>query len=296
MIPIEVEEKVIEILQQIEGKNSFINSISVVSGGSVNQTFCIGIQKQFYFLKINNRLAFPKMFDFEKDGLELLRLNSTCTIPNIFTVEHTKNYSFILMEYIESVANKSKSFWESFGRAIANLHQNSAKQFGFSNDNYIGSIKQINTKVERWSDFYFEQRLWYQAKLAYDRERLNATDLKSIEKLQDHLNEVFPIEKPALLHGDLWSGNFLCTTTQKPVLIDPAVYYGHREMDIAMTHLFGGFNKLFYDAYQEFFPLETGWESRIEVCNLYPLLVHVNLFGEAYANRLRSVMKNINFL
>jgi protein-ribulosamine 3-kinase len=127
--------------------------------------------------------------------------------------------------------------------------------------------------------------------MARDNKRVEAGMAFRFERLFHRLDTLFPTEPPALLHGDLWSGNFLCDTQGRPVLIDPAVYYGHREMDLAMTRLFGGSDAALYAAYTDEWPLERGWEERVDLCNLYPLLVHVNLFGGSYITQVEAVLR-----
>ena len=149
---------------------------------------------------------------------------------------------------------------------------------------------QQNNSHTNWTDFFIQERLQIQIKLARDHHQIESTTISKFEKLYHRLDDIFPKEQPALLHGDLWSGNFMVDEKGAPVIMDPAVYYGHREMDIAMTKLFGGFDNQFYDAYNAHFQLEKGWKSRIDICNLYPLLVHVNLFGGSYLQQVKNII------
>ncbi|MEQ8907742.1 MAG: fructosamine kinase family protein [Vicingaceae bacterium] len=290
MIPAEVEAELRPFFERLEVKEKVIEKIEAVSGGSINQTFCLHLKAQKFFLKLNDRKSFPKMFVLEKQGLELLRGKSSLLIPEVYYTGDTENFSFLLMEYFEK-SPVYTGFWESFGKGLAELHQNTSNFHGLEYDNYIGSLKQPNKLTESWLEFFSELRLKHQASLAFDQGRLRKGDLKKVERLCSKLDQLIPQEKPALLHGDLWSGNFLSTQKGVAALVDPAVYYGHREVDLAMTHLFGGFTKEFYQAYHASFPLEVGWEERIELFNLYPLLVHVNLFGASYVRRLANVLK-----
>jgi len=271
---------------------SEIIEIKPVYGGSINESFAIYTEREHFFIKINSASAFPKMFEKEKIGLELLKASSPLTVPLAYLVGEFNGSSFLLMEYIDSTS-AMLNFWEDFGRGLAQLHQNTQDSFGLDHDNYIGTLVQKNSRNADWPAFFIENRLHYQAKLAFDKGRLEKTLLYDLEKLYLKLNVIFPKESPVLLHGDLWSGNFMVGKLGEPVIMDPAVYFGHREMDLAMMHLFGGFDRKLFDAYHEVYPLENGWENRIEVCNLYPLLVHVNLFGGSYANRVRIVLERI---
>ena len=177
-----------------------------------------------------------------------------------------------------------------FGKQLAQLHQNTNTSFGLEESNYIGSLLQQNNLHNNWIDFFINERLKPQIKLARDNGKIDLSTITKFERLYTKLDEIFPEEPPALLHGDLWSGNFMVDEKGGPVIIDPAVYFGHREMDIAMTKLFGGFNQQLYQSYNEHFPLEKGWEQRVDICNLYPLMVHVNLFGGGYLEQVKSIL------
>jgi fructosamine-3-kinase len=194
------------------------------------------------------------------------------------------------MEWVEG-GIKGQGFWADFGRGLALLHRHTRDHFGLERDNYIGSLVQHNTPASDWPSFFIHQRLEPQLKMARDRKRVEAGMAFRFERLFHQLDKLFPAEPPALIHGDLWSGNFLCDDQGCPVLIDPAVYYGHREMDLAMTKLFGGFDVALYTAYHAEWPLEKGWEERVDLCNLYPLMVHVNLFGGGYVAQVEGVLK-----
>jgi len=157
-------------------------------------------------------------------------------------------------------------------------------------DNYIGSLKQRNIYTDCWLDFYINQRIEPQVKLACNQNKINKNDVDQFEQFYKALPNFFPNEKPALIHGDLWSGNFICDYNQQAVLIDPAIYYGNREMEIAFTQLFGGFHPTFYQTYFEIYPLGKGFEERVPVYNLYSLLVHLNLFGSGYYEQVMNVV------
>jgi fructosamine-3-kinase len=231
------------------------------------------------------------MFDVEANGLRQLKAMNTICIPDVLKIGESETEAFILMEYIGQ-SSPDKLFWETFGRQLAELHQNTSDKFGNDHDNYIGALPQSNVTHDHWADFFVLERLVPLVKMARDDERISQNQAMRFDKLYTKIESFFPPEKPAFLHGDLWSGNFLCNINGLPVLIDPAVYYGHREMDIAMTKLFGGFDTLFYDAYNRNFPLEKDWKKRIDLCNLYPLLVHLNLFGSSYLSDIESTLRH----
>jgi len=166
--------------------------------------------------------------------------------------------------------------------------------YGWHEDNYIGSLVQQNTRHTTWEDFFINCRITPLVKLLYDAGIYSSKDLTLTDNFCKHGKDIFPKEKPCLLHGDLWSGNFMITNKGEPVLIDPAVYCGHREMDIGMTKLFGGFDNLFYQSYNEVYPLEHGWKERLAFAQLYPLLVHAVLFGGHYIEQTRTIIAFIN--
>jgi fructosamine-3-kinase len=170
------------------------------------------------------------------------------------------------------------------------LHKNYGASFGLDHNNYIGSLKQQNNRKANWVEFFIEERLSVQLKLACDYGRIDHALLKKFESLSVKASSIIPPEKPSLLHGDLWSGNIIADENGQPCVIDPAVYYGHREAEIAFTKLFGGFDPEFYHAYQEQFPLPDGFAKRVDLYNLYPLLVHANLFGGSYLKQAISIL------
>lgn len=201
-----------------------------------------------------------------------------------------------MMEFLEK-GKPAKDFWESFGRQLARMHQAGTEGlagegvFGFFEDNFIGAGRQVNTPHKSWISFFRECRLKPQLRQAAcylsPDERQGAGRL--LERLDDILEEP---QRPSLLHGDLWSGNFLAGPDGRAWLIDPAAYVGHAEADLAMTELFGGFPQRFYDAYQEQSPIQAGYRGRRDIYNLYHLLNHLNLFGESYLPSVRGIIRN----
>ncbi|MDD3875784.1 MAG: fructosamine kinase family protein [Bacteroidales bacterium] len=275
-------------------KDKFHEQISVdqtfnISGGCINQ--CIGLKGSsgVFFLKWNFKNAFPNMFEAEMKGLELLENTQTLTIPTPLFVGYTGNYSFIAMNYI-TATNRRENFWGNFGEQLAALHKNTALQFGLNHDNYIGSLPQSNNQHDIWTDFFIVERLVKQVRLAVNEKKLENKHIAQFDRFYKKLPDIFCSEPPSLLHGDLWSENYIVDSRGFSCLIDPAVYYGHREMDLGMSKLFGGFSSEFYDSYNNAYPLEKGWQKRLEYCNLYPLLVHLNLFGKSYLNSIESVI------
>ena len=158
----------------------------------------------------------------------------------------------------------------------------------------MGALPQMNAQKEDWIDFFIHFRLHPQIKLAEEKKLLWGKHIVTFENIYARLTSIFNNERPALLHGDLWSGNFMYNESSQPVLIDPAVYFGHRSMDLAMTTLFGGFNKLFYESYNYHFPFPDNYDEQWEICNLYPLLIHLNLFGSSYLGQIESTLRKFS--
>ena len=284
------EEK---IKARIEVKlGSKIKSFSSLSGGCISDAFKVTIiDGSNYFLKYNPSTS-NDMFIKEANGLKELAKANAIRIPEVLSFDE----DYILLEYIPS-GIKKKNFFEEFGRRFAEMHKFTSDIFGFDEDNYIGSNPQKNIPDEKekdnWVRFYFNKRILFQYQLA---EKLgNSTDLlrKGISKLEDKIEDIIGSsnEKPSLLHGDLWGGNYMVDENGNAVLIDPAVYYGNREADLGMTKLFGGFSSEFYRAYNETFPLEDGYDYRENIYKLYHVLNHLNLFGGGYYSQALSLIK-----
>lgn len=259
-----------------------ITGFKSISGGSIAATNQIRFENGNYaFLKTEPYSE--DMFFKEANGLKEIRKTACIRVPEVLFVES----DILLLEFIQE-GNMDKDFFNRFGIQLANLHKKSAGKFGFKEDNYIGATPQKNsattTETRNWCDFYYNKRLLYQYKLA-ESNGLVGNELKNgFLVLEARIEEILEgsEEKPTLLHGDLWSGNFLCDKDSNPCLIDPAVYYGHREADLAMTKLFGGFSDDFYSSYQREMPLPQGFDYRENIYLLYHVLNHLNLFGNSY--------------
>ena len=283
-------ERLSEQLSRHTGSPVDIEHEFSVGGGSINDCYGLDTNEGRFFAKVNSADRFPSLFEAEADGLRRLAAAGPIRVPNIIAQGEDHDDSYLLLEHIGG-GLRTDAFWEDFGRSLARLHAHTQDRFGLERDNYIGSLKQVNTLCARWEDLFIHYRLEPLVKMAQDKGRLAMSDVLRFERLYMRLPSLFPNEPPALLHGDLWNGNFLCDEHNAPVLIDPAVYFGRREMDIAMSRLFGGFEPMFYAAYQNERPLQQGWEERVELCNLYPLLVHLNLFGGGYAQQVAGILK-----
>lgn len=259
-----------------------------VHGGDINEAYCLIGENEKYFLKLNDAERYPGMFVKEAEGLTALNKHSSFTIPKVIHTGITGHKQYLLLEWIEA-GIPATNFWEEFGRTLAMMHQQPQSYFGWSADNYIGSLSQNNLRHNNWSSFYKECRIIPLIKQGFDEGIFDKKDIQSAEMLCNKLDNLFPDEPASLLHGDLWSGNFMVSSIGKSTLFDPAVYNGHREMDIGMTMLFGGFSPRFYDAYIEYRSLETQWQQRLQLTQLYPLLVHALLFNGNYISRCREI-------
>jgi fructosamine-3-kinase len=276
-------------LEETFGVKVKILETSTLNGGTINSAGRIITDKGNFFVKWNDTSLYKGMFESECKGLKLLKAAGEIKIPDVMFTGNTQDFGFLVLENIES-GTPQFDFWDIFGNQLAKLHQHKGEYFGLEYDNFIGSLPQINTPTNNWVDFFINNRLEPQLKLAIDSGKADLSIQTKFESLYKNLNDIFPKEKPSLLHGDLWSGNFMTTITGDPAIFDPSVYYGHREMDLAMSRLFGGFDFEFYDSYNEVYPLEKNWQKRIEICNLYPLLVHVNLFVGSYIQSVRNIV------
>jgi protein-ribulosamine 3-kinase len=279
-------------LQQLSHKNDLqVISVTPVSGGDINEAHCLFTDKGMLFIKMNNAARYPGMLSAEAKGLALLSSTHTLQIPEVVAEGELEGMQYLLLEWI-TTGRPMQDFWLSFGRKLASLHLHTQTQFGLDFENYIGSLPQSNLAYDDFATFYSEKRLHGLVKRLHDMRRIEDQVVLNFEKLFSRLPMLIPKEPPALLHGDLWAGNYLTGSNGEPVLIDPAPYYGHREMDIAMTHLFGGFEPNMLAAYQQVYPLEKGWEKRVPLFQLYPVLVHAVLFGGHYITKGVSIMRS----
>ena len=262
-----------------------------LSGGCISNAYKIktGVG-EIYFLKYNSSVN-NNMFMKEAHGLQELNKACVIKIPDVICYDE----DYILLEQIEA-GIKQKNFSEDFGRKFALLHNFTSEFYGFYEDNYIGSNPQINisqgNEKQDWTKFYFNKRILFQLYLAEETGNSTSELRKAIAVLENKMDEIVVDngENPSLLHGDLWNGNYLINKKGFACLIDPAVYYGNREADLAMTKLFGGFDSKFYEAYNEAFPLPEGHEYRENIYKLYHVLNHLNLFGGGYYSQAMSLI------
>ncbi|MBQ49622.1 MAG: fructosamine kinase [Zetaproteobacteria bacterium] len=261
-----------------------------VSGGCVSEAYLVTTSKQQnYVVKLDQSRC--GMLMVEADGLQQLKQTDTFYIPTVISVDE----HLLILEAI-AVTNPQKYFWQIFGEKLAALHQFTGEHWGLSYDNYIGMTPQLNsTKENSWSDFFVNQRIAPQFKWLKEKGlatgRLSEIYNDLIKTIIAHLTRRVPSK--SLLHGDLWSGNYLVSPNNSPVLIDPAIYYGDREAEFSMMLLFGGFPAEMFDAYQNTWPMDEGWEQRRSIYKLYHLMNHANLFGQSYIAQVQQCTDQI---
>ncbi len=275
-----------------ERLDSAIKDTKNLSGGCISNAYKIIMESgKKFLLKINNDSP-ADMFATEAHGLNELQKADAIRVPGakIFS----RNY--LVTEFIEG-GTKSGSFFSDFGKQFADLHKYKGSAFGFYEDNYIGSNPQKNLtdddENKDWTEFYFHKRLLFQLLLCEKNGYATEELRKNFSLLENKIGDILTgsEEEPSLLHGDLWSGNYMVDDKGNPCIIDPAVYYGHREADLGMTKLFGGYPDEFYGSYNENYPLKEGWEYRENIYKLYHVLNHLNLFGRGYYAQALSLIK-----
>lgn len=263
-----------------------------LSGGCINEAFRVTLTDGRSFFVKQNRLDLADMFHAEAKGLSLLNEAAhELGIPKVVALweDAPAGVASLVLDFVEQATPRG-DYHHRFGRALAALHRHTHAFYGLDHNNYIGRLAQDNTRHSSWTTFFITRRLEPQMKQACDNGFFSPSIRSKFTNMCQKLTESIPDQPASLLHGDLWSGNVLCSADNKTVLIDPAVYYGHREAEIAFTRLFGGFSKAFYDAYNEAWPLEPGHLQRTDLFNVYPLLVHVNLFGGSYEAQVAEII------
>ncbi len=261
-----------------------------VGGGCIAETRIVTLEsgRKLFVKTYGGR---PRMYTCEANGLREIASAMVIRTPEVILVTD----QLLVLEHIQP-STRNADFMPDFGRRFAELHRHTTQNFGFREDNFIGTTPQLNTPALPcdWAHFFWEYRLLYQYRLVeqHGLARQELTDL--FLKLEAAIGPLLGTvdEPPALLHGDLWSGNYMTGPDGYVCLIDPAVYYGHREADLAMTRLFGNFGDSFYDAYREAYPLASGWRRRLPVYQLYHMLNHLNLFGGGYYSQCVQLLRD----
>jgi len=269
---------------QDHNRGNLTNSGSV-GGGCIHETFLIQTDSgDRYFLKQNYQTA-SDIFEKEANGLNALRVPGGPVVPEVFLV----GAEYLLLEDLQP-KSRSRDFWQLLGQQLAQVHNQVNELFGYQENNYIGSNSQLNSWMQNGHDFFGERRIKPQLRMAQKQSLLQTQDIRKLEGLMAKLPELIPEQPASLIHGDLWSGNLMANKRGMPAIIDPAVYYGWAEADLAMTDLFGSYPAEFYSAYNEIRPLAPGYRSRYKIYNLYHLLNHLNLFGKEYLSQIRMVL------
>jgi protein-ribulosamine 3-kinase len=259
-------------------------------GGCLNNVLKIQTRSGQSLLLKCNTFDKSEAFRLEVEGLDLLRGTLDFSTPMVKGYGRFEKVDYLVMDFIEQ-GPPVKDYWRYFGEHLAKLHRHTQPEYGWREDNYIGPLVQYNQSTRSWLEFFIQYRLEALLKLAVDEKKMNETHARQFNKLFTKLDQYIPEETPALLHGDLWSGNILTATNGLPVLIDPAIYYGNREIELAYTQLFDRFDKEFYHAYNSEYPLLPGFDERVRLHQLYPLMVHVNLFGGGYVGQVVDILK-----
>lgn len=267
-----------------------IQSIRPLSGGNICDTYIIVTATSRFFIKTSTTTQAVDMLTCEKNGLEAIADTKTIATPKIIGNGVFNHIGYLILIYIPSKTPTAKDF-ELFGSQLAQLHQTKSYCFGCTQNNFIGSLTQNNTQNKDWTTFYITQRLLPQLKLSVQQGVLTVTQIPNLDTLYHRCTHFFENITPSLLHGDLWSGNYLISENGTPYLIDPASYYGHGYVDIAMSKLFGGFNLTFYKAYEAHHTPSPSAVEQQDLYQLYYLLAHLNLFGKSYLPNVLRILK-----
>lgn len=281
-----------EHIEAATGQAFSVASSQAVSGGDINSAFRLKGSDKIYFVKLNSA-SLAAMFEAEFEGLKELASTQALRVPAAIVTGSTGGHAFLVLENIEFGAS-SRASERLLGQQLARLHAIKQPYFGWHRDNTIGSTQQPNGQHNDWLNFWREQRLGFQLKLAASNGyggRLQAGGERLLADLAVLFDGYAP--EPSLLHGDLWAGNAAVDRQGLPVIFDPACYYGDREADLAMTELFGGFGRDFYAAYRDAWPLDDGYRVRKTLYNLYHILNHLNLFGGGYLRQAESMMAQL---
>lgn len=265
---------------------------SSIKGGCISAAYRLVGNEKSYFVKQNHAQQLD-MFIAEAEGLDEIAAAKAIRVPQPICYGTHDNMAYLVMEYLPTRGGGSQAM-ETLGRQLATMHRQTQDQFGWHRDNTIGSTPQVNTRGDDWPTFWGEHRLGFQLKLASGK-GAGSNLLRKGEKLLQNMHALFSNYRPqaSLLHGDLWSGNYGISQNGEPVIFDPAVYYGDREADLAMTELFGGFPSSFYAAYKETWQLDPGYKVRKTFYNLYHILNHFNLFGADYASQAEHMLDEL---
>jgi len=287
----ELTQAISEAISRATGQPFRASSRQGTGGGCINATEVLEDHGRRFFVKVNEARRLD-MFEAETAGLEEIRASDSVRVPEPVARGTAAGQAFLVLEYLD-LGGGNRSSESRLGHQLAAMHRHTQSHYGWRLDNTIGSTPQINTAEQDWITFYREHRLCYQMELAAGQG--GGQLLTRGEPLLERLPEFFRTYQPvaSLLHGDLWGGNHGALRDGTPVIFDPAVYYGDREADLAMTELFGGFGSDFYAAYNDAWPLDDGYRTRKHLYNLYHVLNHFNLFGGGYASQAERLIQQL---
>lgn len=287
-------------ISKATGEKFQISDRRSVGGGCINQGYAIASGELTYFVKLNRAVDIA-MFEAEALGLQQMWETHTIRVPKPICAGTAGNSAYLVLEWLDLGGRGGDRAWQEMGRQLAALHRSPPNPplerggiiagFGWDVNNTIGSTPQINTWTKDWADFWAEHRIGYQLKLAKRRGGQFSQGDRLLQAIPELLASHQP--QPSLVHGDLWGGNASVTAAGEPVIFDPAPYWGDREVDIAMTELFGGFSPAFYRGYNEVWPLDSGYQKRKTLYNLYHVLNHFNLFGGGYSSQANRMIQEL---
>ena len=281
--------EIAEKIARATGQDFTLADRQSVSGGCINQGYLVKGKQAQYFVKLNDA-NLVEMFAAEALGLKQMFATQTIIVPKPVCWGTADSNSYIVLQWLE--LGRSDRAWTQMGHQLAAMHrQGTSAEFGWEMNNTIGSTPQVNTWMDNWADFFAEQRIGYQLRLA----KCRGGSFSNLDRVVEAVREKLKARQPqaSLLHGDLWSGNAAFTSDGQPVIFDPATYYGDREADLAMTELFGGFPTAFYNGYNEAWQLDRGYSERKNIYNLYHILNHFNLFGGGYGNQAKRIIDRL---
>lgn len=282
----------IESILQIQlGKISTIDEFQFFYGGNFNLAVRVKLQEGEFFIKWNQG-DHRGLFEAEAKNVTLIQETNAIQVPRVIGVGILEEKEYLMMECIPT-GIKRMDYWQDFGQKLASLHAHSSTLgHGLDYQNYMGAALQENTWNTDGIQFLIQNRIKKQVDIALYNRKINSLMEEKFNRLYENLPSLIPSEKSALIHGELWSGNAMINENGSITLVDPCCYYGFREAELAFTTMFGGFEKVFYEAYHEVYPIEKGFHERIPLYNLYPLMVHVNLFGEGYLPAVEKILNN----
>ena len=288
----EIWQAIGDAIQAATGEDFSVRKCRAIGGGCINSAYSVEDGLRRFFVKLN-RASGLTMFEAESDGLNEIAASGVIRVPHPVCAGVEGVWAFLVLEAIDFSSGR-KGRAEDLGRQLASLHRVSASRYGWRRDNTIGSTPQINTPANNWPEFWRDRRLGHQLALAASNGYGGALQRKGA-RLLARLDGLFTgyAPLPSLLHGDLWGGNYAYSAAGEPVIFDPAVYYGDRETDLAMTELFGGFPEAFHAAYREAFPLDSGYPMRKTLYNLYHILNHLNMFGQGYLGQAEGMIEKL---